>query len=747
MLKRIIAGLSVSIVLFSSALQAEPNQATQQQVEKLIDSMTIEEKVGQMTLIASYIFSDSEEGQPRKIDLEKLRTAIHKYKVGAFLNPPQEPYSPQEWHKWLEIIQNETAKTDKKIPILFGVDSIHGATFVKDATLLPHNIGVAASRNIKAAKKAAEITGNETLATGVYWNYDPVLDVARQPLWPRFEETFGEDTHLVTEMGVAMVKQYESMGIASTMKHFVGYGVPANGKDRTPAFIDDRSMWQTHLPPFKAAVDAGAASVMINSGSVNGIPGHANKHLLTDILREKWGFDGLIVTDWEDIVFLNTRHNIAPTVEEAIKIALDAGIDMSMVPSDFSFAEQLTKLVKSGEVSEERLDQSVRVILNFKHRIGLFTNPYPNKSYLPEFNKAEYSQQALELANETLTLVKNDNQVLPLKKSQKVLLAGPAANNLGALHGSWSYGWQGHQYERFPKHIETIADSMKAYLDADNLTVLGNGDFESAENTDVRALVKAAQDVDVIVLALGEKPYAEQPGLIHDLMLAQEQLDLAQAAFATGKPVVLVMAEGRPRVISPIADGADAILLAFRPGSRGGDAITQTLFGDNNPSGVLPFSYPRYSGDVVPYDHVISARVAQRVQGQVTYDAYNPQWPFGHGLSYTKFSVSKPKVSAKKFSKGDTLTVKVKVKNKGKLAGKKAIDLYISDHFASESPAVKRLKHFKKVSLKAGKSTTVKFTLTEEDFSFVNNQLQTVIEPGTFSIEVEGQTVDVEYVK
>ncbi len=712
-------------------------------VEGLLAAMTIEEKVGQMTLLASYIFNQAEAGQPAKYNMALLREAIHTYKVGAFLNPPAEPFSPQQWHQWLSVIDAEIQKTEHKIPVLIGVDSIHGATFVKDATLLPHNIGIGATRNIDAAKLAAEITANETMATGVFWNFDPVLDLGRQPLWARFEETFAEDVHLVGQMGTTMVKTYEQKGMASTMKHFVGYGVPQNGKDRTPAYIADTDLWELHLKPFKQAVDAGASSVMINSGTVNNVPGHANHYLLKDVLREQWGFDGLVVTDWEDIAFFRTRHGLAASMQEAIKIGIEAGLDMSMVPNNFQFSKLLVKLVKSGEIKESRIDQSVRTILKFKQQLGLFDQPFPNTQYIDVFQQPIYQQQALDLANETMTLVKNQGQLLPLKANTQVLLAGPAAKSLGALHGSWSFSWQGDQPGRFPTDYQTIADAFRDYL-GDDLTVMASDGFDSNLTFDQRKFTAAAAKSDVIVLALGESSYAEQPGYIHQLELPTSQMALAKAAITTGKPVVLVMVQGRPRIIEPIVEGSKAILLAYRPGKMGAKAIVQTLFGDNNPSGVLPFTYPRFSGDIMTYDHPVSAAVAQREMGKVTYDAFDPQWTFGHGLSYTQFAISPPILEKTQFGIGDPVRVTVKVKNVGNRFGKKAIDLYVRDHLASDSPVVKRLKRFAKLGLKPNEEQTVTFTLDQDDFSFINRQLKTVVEPGVFSIEVAGKTQQIE---
>ncbi|PCK03744.1 MAG: beta-glucosidase [Alteromonadaceae bacterium] len=740
----ILLGLSLFLV---NTLQAAANDNTDQKIDQLIQKMTIEEKIGQMTLLATYIYIETLEDGSTRIDLDALHEAIYTYKVGAMLNSPESPYTPEQWQQWLTLLQNEVDKTPQKIPMLIGVDSIHGATFMKDATLLPHNLGIGASRNIEAAKLAAEITGKETKAAGTFWNFDPVLDVGRQPLWARFEETFGEDPYIVEKMGVAMVKTYENMGIASTMKHFVGYSAPANGKDRTAAYIPPNMMWQTYLPPFKAAVDAGSASIMINSGSVNNVPLHASPYWLTEVLREQWGFKGLIVSDWEDIKYLHSRHRIAANDEEAVLLAINAGVDMSMVPTDFSFSKILVKLVKEGKVSEQRIDQSVRIILKMKHDIGLFKHPQPNTEFAADFARQEYTEQALDLANESMTLLKNRDGILPLKRGQKVLLAGPAADHLGTLHGSWSYTWQGQDEGVFPTEVKTIRESLEAYLGKDSLHYLGAPAFDAAENYRTKTLIEAAKDVDLIILALGEDAYAEQPGLIDDLNLPQEQIALAHAAMVTGKPLVVVLTQGRPRVIEPIVEGSDAILLAYRPGSRGADAIVQTLYGKNNPSGVLPFSYPRFSGDLMTYDHYALSRIAQITQGNVTEDAYDPQWPFGHGLSYTEFKMSKFKVSPKKFHKGDVVTVSAVIKNTGKRAGKKAVDLYISDHYASDIPQVKRLRRFDKVTLKAGKSTRVEFTLSAEDFSFVNRDLKTVIEPGMFSIELEGERLDLEFVE
>lgn len=526
------------------------------------------------------------------VDREKLRQAVVDKKVGSILNVKGHAYTIEEWHKILTEIQNiATKETKLGIPVIYGIDAIHGANYIKGSTLFPHNIGTAASRNPEMARRIAEITAAETRAVGIPWNFDPVLDIGRQPLWPRFEETFGEDVHLVNTMGVATIKGYEQDGlnqdhtVASCMKHFLGYSLPATGKDRTPSYIPETVMREYVLPPFKAAVDAGASTVMINSGEINGVPVHGSKYYLTTILRDELGFEGVAVSDWEDVIRLHTRHRVAATPKEAVRMAVEAGLDMSMVPTDYSFYDLLVELVKEGTISEDRIDVSVRRILSLKVKLGLLDNPFPKAELASQLHKADYDSVAYRAALESMTLLKNDNQILPLEKGTKVLVAGPGANSLGTLHSSWSYVWQGIDESQYPDKALTIVEALRKVLGHNNVLSRSVADYGAAANYNVQQLKQDAKNVQAIILCLGEKAYAESPGVIDDLNLDVNQLALARAAKETGKPVILVLTQGRPRVISSIEKDVNAVLLAYRPSTFGAPAIADVLFGDYNPGG------------------------------------------------------------------------------------------------------------------------------------------------------------------
>lgn len=738
--------MTLMTLMCSPWVFADSSEEAEAKISRLLAAMTIEQKVGQMTQVNLGVIIDKTVKDKVQFNPELLNAALHQYQVGSILNSTSRALSVEEWHEVLTIIQDEALKNDLSIPVLYGIDAIHGVTYTKDSTLFPHNIGMAASRNPELVKQAAKVTAMESRASGLRWNFDPVLDTGRNPIWPRFPETFGEDSFLVTSMGVAAINGYEEDGlssetaVASCMKHYVGYSDPENGKDRTPAYIPDVVLWEQHLPPFKAAVEAGASTIMINSASVNGMPVHASKYLLTDVLRGQFGFEGLIVSDWEDVIRLHTRHRIAETPREAVRMAVEAGIDMSMVPHDFSFAEHLVDLVKSGEVSEQRIDRSVAIILKLKMDLGLFDNAYPEAGAVKNFGLPAYRQLALDSARESITLLKNQNDVLPLPGTAKVLLAGPAAHNLGPLHGSWSYSWQGNVEANYPKSTKTIFKVFTEKLGKENVEVMATDQavrgFDSPANYDTEALTERAKNVDYIVLALGEPAYAESPGALDDLNLPDNQKALVRAAAATGKPVIVVLAEGRPRIVRDIEPLLQGIVLAYQPGSQGAQAITDVIFGDYNPAGVLPYSYPQYTGDILPYDHGVLADIQQLIPSVITYGGYKPQWPFGFGLSYTTFEYSSLKLDKPVIDQNSTLEVSVEIKNTGERDGHHAVDVYVSDLYASLSPAVKKLKRFTKIFLKAGESKTVTFKLNPSDLEFVNADLQRVVEAGEFKVSI-----------
>ena len=726
---------------YSAVAMAAAVEDHEARIDTLLKSMTLEQKVGQMTQVNLRVIIDREIRHKVQFDPERFSRALHHYQVGSILNSTSRSLSVPEWSELIRSIQDAALKNDLSIPVLYGIDSIHGANYVQGSTLFPHNIGMAATRNPALVRRVAEATAMETRAAGIRWNFDPVLDLGRNPLWSRFPETFGEDSYLVGLMGSTAIGGYEGeelgspVSVASCMKHFVGYGVPENGKDRTPAYIPDVVLWEQHLPPFEKAVQAGASSIMINSASVNGVPLHASKHLLTDVLRGRFGFEGLIVSDWEDVIRLHTRHRVAETPREAVRQAVEAGLDMSMVPNDFSFADHLLDLVRSGDISEDRIDRSVAIILRMKLALGLFNNPYAELEAAKNFGLPAYRQLALDSARESMTLLKNRDSVLPLPAGAKILLAGPAALNLGPLHGSWSYTWQGNNEEAYPAQTRSLYQALVERLGSERISLLAEKGYVSRGNYDSGRIAERAQDSDYIVLALGEPAYAESPGALDDLNLPNEQKALVRAAAATGKPVILVLVQGRPRIIRDVEPLADGILLAYQPGSQGAAAIADVLFGDFNPAGVLPFSYPQFTGDILPYDHGVLAEIQQLTPGKITRNGYKPQWPFGFGLSYTRFEYNDLELDRDIFGAGETMAVSVRVSNNGKRGGHHAVDLFLSDLYASLSPAIRKLKATAKIYLEAGESQTVTFQLDEASLSFINTNLERVVEPGEFRVQ------------
>jgi beta-glucosidase len=628
-----------------------------------------------------------------------------------------------------------------KIPVIYGLDGIHGQTYTLESTLFPHNLAMAATRNPELAKAITKVAAKELRASGVRWNFAPVLDIGRQPLWSRFPETYGEDVYIGKTMGAAVIKSYEEDGlrnptaVASCMKHYLGYSASRTGKDRTPIYLPEIEMREYYLPQFREAVKAGASTIMINSSEINGTPVHASKYLLTDILRKELGFEGLIVTDWEDIKRLHTWHHIAATPREAVVKAINAGIDMSMVPSDFSFYDLLIESVKKGEVPMTRIDDAVKRILVLKMKLGLFENPYPEPAAAANFGKPEYQTLALDAAHEAMTLLKNSDNILPLSKTAKVLVAGPAAQSISAMNGAWSYTWQGKEEQWYPADSKTILQTITEKVGAANvITTTGKG-FDAAENFNAAAVTAAAANADVIVLCLGENAYAESPGNIRDLALDSNQVQIAQAAIATGKPIVLVLTEGRPRFISNIEPSVKGVLMAYWSGKKTAEAIADVLFGDYNPNGRLPFSYPRSMGEIVLYDHKGAEEVREVFNNDI-HTGYDPLFAFGTGLSYTTFEYGDLQLSTKNLKGAAKLTVSIAVKNTGSRAGKHTVELYSRDLYASITPSVKRLRAFQKIELNAGETKTVTFTIDKNDLSFVNAALKTVTEPGDFEVMI-----------
>ncbi len=712
-------------------------------VKALLAKMTLEEKVGQMTQVALQAVSvqAKTKDQDHILDKKKLDEAITKYKIGSILNAWDTAFTLDYWRFVIKNVQDIALnKTRLKIPIIYGVDAIHGATYTSGATLFPQALAMGSSFNRELENKTGKICAKEVRASGIPWNFYPVLDVARNPVWPRCWETFSEDPYLVEEMGKAYINgaQSDDMSkddkVAICLKHFVGYSVPLSGKDRTPAWIGERSLYEYFLPPFKSAINAGAETIMINSAEIDGIPGHANFRLLTEVLRKELKFKGFTVSDWMDIQRLHTRDNVADSPEEAVRMAVMAGVDMSMVPLDFSFCKILVKLVKQGKVPIARINEAVSRILRVKYLVGLFENPYSDTSCAIEFASKDHTAANYEAAKETIILAKNDNNTLPLSKHIKLLVTGPTANKLSALNGGWTITWQGDVEELYPKEKKTVLEAVQEKIGNHNVVFKEGVDFNN--EIDIKAAVTAAKKVDFILLCLGEPTYCEVAGNIVDLTIDEKQIKLTQELSKTGKPIILLLLEGRPRVINKIEPHVNAVVVSFLPGMEGGKAIADVLFGDINPSAKMPLSYPRYVNDLVLYDH----KNLESRDGNV----YNPQYKFGHGLSYTTFEYSNLRISKKKIKKGESLKVKVDVKNIGKKSGKETVLLFLSDLYASVSPCNKRLKGFEKIYLEPEEIKTVDFTITPEHMSFIGLNLKPIIEKGKFTVSIEKHTIEFE---
>jgi len=722
------------------------------QVEALLRKMTLEEKVGQMTQLEIGQITSGEDSNIQ-IDAAKLEKAIVQYKVGSILNVNGHALSVEKWWEIIGTIQTASAKTRLKIPNIYGIDSIHGANYVRGATLFPQEIGMAATWNPALMKKAAEITAMETRAAAIPWSFSPVLDVGRQPLWARFWETFGEDPYLTKVMGVSFVRGLEGNDVsddkrvASSLKHYVGYSFPLNGRDRTSAWIPENYLREYFLPPFDAAVKSGARTVMVNSAEINGVPGHINKYLLTDVLKTELGFDGFIVSDWNDIKKLVSEWKVAADEKEATRMAIMAGIDMSMVPQSYSFSDYLIELVKEKKVPMTRIDDAVRRILRVKYQLGLFENPMPNPAVKNNFGKPEYVEASLQAARESLVLLKNDNNILPLAKNKKVLVTGPTSDSLISLNNGWTWVWQGSEPSLYPTNKLTIQKAIEAKIGGKNFefrqgtrlvrppnTPSGGTPTMTDEEVNVKDAVDEAKDSDVVVLCLGEGSYTETPGNITDLTLSETQLKFAEAIIATGKPVIIVMVQGRPRLISRIADKVSGILLAMNPSDEGGRAIADVLFGDYNPNGKLPFTYPRSTNNYLTYDHKLF-EVQDTSYGNT---ATRPQFDFGYGLSYTTFAYSDLALSQKTVPMNGQVTVSFKVTNTGKRAGKETAILYLRDEAATLSPPGKRVRRFAKIYLDAGQSRTLTFKLNKDDFSFIGTNNKPIVEAGDFTVLVGG---------
>lgn len=718
-------------------------------IQNWLKKMTIEEKIGQMCEITIDVVTDFEASQKDgfTLDKAKLDTVIGKYKVGSLLNVPLSIAQTKE--KWAEAIKQiqELSMKEIGIPCIYGVDQIHGTTYTLGGTLFPQGVNMGASFNRDLVKREAEISAYETKAGCIPWTYAPVVDLGRDPRWSRMWENYGEDCYVNAEMGKASVIGFQGedpnhigkYNVAACMKHYMGYGVPVSGKDRTPSSISRSDMREKHFAPYLAAIRQGALSVMVNSGVDNGMPFHANKEYLTHWLKEDLNWDGLVVTDWADINNLCTRDHIAATKKEAIKIAINAGIDMSMVPYEVSFCDYLKELVEEGEVPMSRIDDAVARVLRLKYRLGLFDKPYWSTEDYPKFGSEEFAQVALQAAEESEVLLKNEGGILPLAKGMKILLAGPNANSMRCLNGGWSYSWQGHRADECAQAYNTIYEALCNKFGKENILYEPGVTYAPYKNDnwweenvpEIEKSVAAAQNADVIIACIGENSYCETPGNLTDLNLSANQQDLVKALAETGKPVILILNEGRPRLIKDIEPLAKAVINIMLPGNYGGDALANLLAGDANFSAKMPYTYPRHINALATYDYKPCENIGQ-MSGNYNYDSVmDIQWPFGFGLSYTTYKYSNLKVDKAQFTADDELTFTVDVTNTGSVAGKESVLLYSKDLVASSTPDNIRLRNFEKISLNPGETKTVTMKLKGSDLAFVNYYGQWTLEKAT----------------
>ena len=727
-----------------------PDPSIEKKVRDKLAKMSLEEKIGQMTQLQLDILGETGPDGKFRLVKEKLDTIFGIYKVGSILNAP---YSycldAKGWNEIIPQIQKVSMDV-MGIPYIYGLDQNHGTTYTNGGTLFPQNLNVAASFDIELSKRAAEITAYETRASDCPWTFSPTLDLARDPRWPRFWENYGEDPLVNALMGAAAVRGFQGDDpnhldgnhIAVSIKHYMGYGMPFSGKDRTPAFISSSDLREKHFAPYLEAIKNGALTLMVNSSSINGTPVHADPILLTKWLKEDLQWDGLIVTDWADINNLYTREKVAKDKKDAIRIAINAGIDMAMEPYKVDYCDMLRELVEEGSVAISRIDDAAARVLRLKFRLGLFDHPNTTLKDHPEFASKKFSETALNTAAETMVLLKNDDDILPLKQGVKLLVTGPTANSMRSLNGGWTYSWQGHLTDVYAKDYNTITEALRAKFGSDNVTFVPTvtfnetGAYNDEIAGDIEPALHAAAKADVIIACIGENSYCETPGNLTDLYLSTLQRDMVKRLASTGKPIVLILNEGRPRIIADIEPLAKAVVDIILPGNFGGDALALLLSGEKNFSAKLPFTYPREINSLVTYDYKVSEEVG-KMEGVYDYDArVNVQWPFGYGKSYTTFAYSNLRVDKKDFSPSDILTVSVDITNTGSRDGKEAALLYSSDHVASIIPDNKRLRGFSKLTLIPGETQTVHFSLPASDLAFVNSKGRWIIEEGDFTLTV-----------
>ena len=764
-MKKLLLSISMLALAYTASanvpvIKSDPK--IEAQVEQTLKKLTLEEKIGQMMELVTDLFGANDKNGVFYIDEHKTDSILSRYKIGSILNAPNTcAPTAKQWEKYIAQIQKISMKRIG-IPCVFGLDQNHGSTYTQDGTLFPQNINVAATFNREIARRSAEATAYETRAVSVPWTYSPTVDLGRDARWPRIWENFGEDCYLSSEMGKAMVYGFQGENpnnidqyhIATSMKHFMGYGVPWTGKDRTPAYISPADLREKHFAPFLAGLQAGALTVMVNSASVNGMPMHANKDILTGWLKEETGWDGVLITDWADINNLYTREMVAKDKKDALRIAINAGIDMIMEPYSCDACGYLVELVKEGKIPMSRIDDACRRVLRMKYRLDLFKNPTQKLKNYPKFGGEEFAKLALEGATESMVLLKNEklqdgNPVLPLAKGKKILLTGPNANQMRCLDGGWSYTWQGHRADEFAGKYNTIYEAFCNEYGKENVilnqgvTYNEKGKYWEENEPQILGAVAAAKDADVIVACIGENSYTETPGNLTDLWLSENQRNLVKALAQTGKPVILVLNEGRPRLIADIEPLAQGIINILIPGNMGGDALVNLVSGKSNFSGKMPYTYPKEINSLANYDFKKSEEVGT-MEGAYDYNAkITQQWGFGYGLSYTSYKYSNLKVSQSDFRHGDIIKVSVDVKNTGKVAGKESVLLFSSDLIASMVPDGRRLRAFDKIELQPGETKTVTFDLNADDLAFVGYDGKWVLEEGDFKLMIADQTVNI----
>ena len=759
-MKKILLSISMLALAYTASanvpvIKSDPK--IEAQVEQTLKKLTLEEKIGQMMELVTDLFGANDKNGVFYIDEHKTDSILSRYKIGSILNAPNTcAPTAKQWEKYIAQIQKISMKRIG-IPCVFGLDQNHGSTYTQGGTLFPQNINVAASFNREIARRSAEATAYETRAVSVPWTYSPTVDLGRDARWPRIWENFGEDCYLSSEMGKAMVYGFQGEDpnnidqyhIATSMKHFMGYGVPWTGKDRTPAYISPADLREKHFAPFLAGLQAGALTVMVNSASVNGMPMHANKDILTGWLKEETGWDGVLITDWADINNLYTREMVAKDKKDALRIAINAGIDMIMEPYSCDACGYLVELVKEGKIPMSRIDDACRRVLRMKYRLDLFKNPTQKLKNYPKFGGEEFAKLALEGATESMVLLKNEGNILPLQHGKKILLTGPNANQMRCLDGGWSYTWQGHRADEFAGKYNTIYEAFCNEYGKENVilnqgvTYNEKGKYWEENEPQIQGAVDAAKDADIIVACIGENSYTETPGNLTDLWLSENQRNLVKELAKTGKPVVLVLNEGRPRLIADIEPLAQGIIDILIPGNMGGDALANLVSGKSNFSGKMPYTYPKEINSLANYDFKKSEEVGT-MEGAYDYNAkITQQWGFGYGLSYTSYKYSNLKVSQSDFRHGDIIKVSVDVKNTGKVAGKESVLLFSSDLIASMVPDGRRLRAFDKVELQPGETKTMTFELKADDLAFVGWNGKWRLEEGDFKLMIADQSADI----